>query len=130
MVKLRKGKIMKIGVIGPESSCKSVKESLQQSDNELEVSCYIRERVSHCGEVIEACEGECDAILFTGCAVEDFVTGSYEIKKPYTSVERSSVSVAGAFLTMQKQDMELDAFSIDVVENQVITDLLDAEGVD
>lgn len=31
---------------------------------------------------------------------------------------------------MQKQDMELDAFSIDVVENQVITDLLDAEGVD
>ena len=126
MVKLRKGKIMKIGVIGPESSCNSVKESLQQIDSELEVSCYIRERVSRCGEVVEACEGECDAILFTGCAVEDFVTGSYEIKKPYTSVERSSVSVAGAFLKMQKQDMELDAFSIDVVENQVITDLLDA----
>lgn len=117
---------MKIGVIGPESSCNSVKESLQQIDSELEVSCYIRERVSRCVEVVEACEGECDAILFTGCAVEDFVTGSYEIKKPYTSVERSSVSVAGAFLKMQKQDMELDAFSIDVVENQVITDLLDA----
>ena len=42
MVKLRKGKIMKIGVIGPESSCNSVKESLQQIDSELEVSCYIR----------------------------------------------------------------------------------------
>lgn len=123
---VRKGKIMKIGIIGPESSCESVKESLKQIDGELEISCYIRERVSHCGEVIEKCEEECDAVLFTGCAVEDYVTRVYEMKKPYTSVERSSVSVAGAFFKMQKQDMELDAFSIDVVENQVIMDLLDA----
>ena len=68
---VRKGKIMKIGIIGPESSCESVKESLKQIDGELEISCYIRERVSHCGEVIEKCEEECDAVLFTGCAVED-----------------------------------------------------------
>ena len=61
-----------------------MEESLQQIDSELEVSCYIRERVSHCGEVVEACEGECDAILFTGCAVEDFVTGSYEYSRSMT----------------------------------------------
>ena len=52
---VRKGKIMKIGVIGPELSCESVKESLKQIDGELEVCSYIRERVSHCAEVIEKC---------------------------------------------------------------------------
>ena len=42
------------------------------------------------------------------------------------SVEKSVVSIAGAFLQMQKSNIELDAFSIDIVEKQVIEDLLDA----
>lgn len=117
---------MIIGIIGPESSCNSIKNILLQIDNSLKIRCYSRECVNLCDEVIEICEKECEAILFTGCAVEDFVTNSYKISKPYTSVERSSVTVAGAFWEMQKQNMELDAFSIDVVEHQVITDLLDA----
>lgn len=117
---------MKVGVVGPEISCSRIKDNLLQIDERLEVACYSRDRVNQCDEVIADCERDCDAILFTGCAVEMYVTEAYQIGKPYTTVERSSVSVAGAFLEMQKQNMEFDAFSIDVIENQVITDLLDS----
>lgn len=117
---------MKIGVIGPQSSCSMVEKSLYDIDASLEVGCYPREQVNACGQVVEQCENECDAILFTGCAIESFVEETYQIKKPHTSVEKSALTVAGAFLEMEKQNLELDAFSIDVVENQVIEDLLDA----
>lgn len=117
---------MHIGIIGPQSSCEAVRRNLLEIDPKLRVSCYARERVNQCGEVVEACEGACDGILFTGCAIERFVRENYTLRKPYAAIEKSSVSVAGALLEMQRQGIELDAFSIDVVENQVIEDLLDA----
>lgn len=117
---------MKIGIIGPESSCQIIEKYIAQLDPKVEVKCYPKERVNACASVTETCMEECDAILFSGCAVESFVTEEIEIRKPYISVEKSIISVAGAFLEMQKQGMELDAFSIDVVENRMVEDLLDA----
>lgn len=117
---------MKIGVIGPHSSCRMIERSLRDIDDSLSVNCYEKEQVNACADVIEVCENECDAILFTGCAIESYAEEIYEIKKPHTSVEKSALSVSRAFLEMQKQQMELDAFSIDIVEHQVIEDLLDA----
>ena len=117
---------MKIGIIGPQSSCSMIEKSLYDIDSALEVGCYPREQVNTCDQVIEQCERECDVILFTGCAIESYVEEKYKIKKPHTSVEKSALTVAGAFLEMEKQNMELDAFSIDIVESQVIEDLLDA----
>lgn len=117
---------MHIGIIGPQSSCEAVRRNLLEIDPKLQVSCYAQERVSQCVQVVEACERACDAILFTGCAIERFVLENCTLHKPSTSIEKSSISVAGALMEMQKQGLELDAFSIDVVENQVIEDLLDA----
>lgn len=117
---------MKIGVIGPRSSCSMVEKSLYDIDPALSVRCYVRERANQCYEVMEQCEKECDAILFTGCAIESFINEKCVIRKPHTSVERSALAVSGAFLEMQTQNIELDAFSIDIVEKQVIEDLLDA----
>lgn len=117
---------MKIGVIGPDSSCQMIMKSLKEINHNLEVNCYVEEQVNACDKVIEQCEKECDAILFTGCAIESFVTEVCEIKKPHTSVEKSALSVASALLEMQKKNMELDEFSIDIVENQVVEDILDA----
>ena len=116
---------MVIGIIGPEASCAMIQKSLCEIDSLLEVKCYPREQVNTCDEVVEECEKASDAILFTGCAIESFVKEKYELKKPYTSVEKSALSVSRAFLEMEQQQMELDAFSIDVVEKQVIEDLLD-----
>lgn len=117
---------MKIGIIGPQSSCEKVEQSITQIDHTIQVSLYIREQISHCPEVLPQCLQECDAVLFTGCAIESYVEANCEITKPYTSVEKSIISVAGAFLEMREQNMELDAFSIDVVESQMIEDILDA----
>ena len=117
---------MRIGIIGPESSCQIIEKYIRQLDPEVEVKSYPKERVNACASVTETCMEECDAILFSGCAVESFVTEEIEVRKPYTSVEKSVISVAGAFVEMQKKGMELDAFSIDVVENHLIEDLLEA----
>lgn len=117
---------MKIGVIGPAASCSMVRKSLYDIEENLEVSCYPKEQVNTCDQVMEQCERECDAVLFTGCAIESFVAEKYKIRKPFTSVEKSALTVASAFLQMKNQQMELDAFSIDIVEPQVIEDLLDA----
>ena len=115
-----------IGVVGPSSSCGMVEKSLYEIDETLSVKCYTREQVNACGQVMDQCEQECDVILFTGCAVEGFLRETREIKKPYTSVGRSALSLANAFFEMERQNIELDAFSIDVVEHQVIEDMLDA----
>ena len=117
---------MKIGVVGPQSSCGVIENYIRQIDDALEVKIYSAERVNICDTVIGPCIEECDVILFSGCAVESYVTEAIEIRKPFASVEKSIISVAGAFLEMQKKGLELDAFSIDLVENRVIEDLLDA----
>lgn len=117
---------MKIGVVGPQISCENVSKNLLYIDHSIEVCCYPRERVSECAEVMEQCLKECDAILFTGCAIESYVTNMLEISKPHTSVQKSIISIAGAFMTMQGKNIALDAFSIDVVESELIEDILDA----
>ncbi|MDY5097749.1 GTP cyclohydrolase IIa [Clostridium sp.] len=117
---------MKLGIIGPQVPCDMIAKSLHEIDDKTVIHIFSREQVKDCVDVIEECEKMCDAILFTGCAIESYIKEKYDLKKPYTSVEKSIISMSGAFLEMQKKNMELDAFSIDVVENQVIEDLLDA----
>lgn len=117
---------MKIGVLGPQASCEIIEKELRCIDPSQEVRCYVREQVSACAEILPECEQWCDAILFTGRAVEGYVKRNAEIHKPFTCVIRSSVGMAGAFLQMQKQGLEFDSFSIDIVEPQVIEDVLDA----
>ena len=117
---------MKVGVIGSKSSCEVVKKSIKEIDSSVEVASYEEEQVNRSDRLIEECEQECDAVLFTGCAIESFVGRNYHFTRPHVSVEKSVISIAGAFLQMQKSNIELDAFSIDIVEKQVIEDLLDA----
>ena len=113
---------MKVGVIGSKSSCEVVKKSIKEIDSSVEVASYEEEQVNRSDRLIEECEQECDAVLFTGCAIESFVGRNYHFTRPHVSVEKSVISIAGAFLQMQKSNIELDAFSIDIVEKQVIED--------
>ena len=102
---------MKVGVIGSKSSCEVVKKSIKEIDSS--VASYEEEQVNRSDRLIEECEQECDAVLFTGCAIESFVGRNYHFTRPHVSVEKSVISIAGAFLQMQKSNIELDAFSID-----------------
>ena len=117
---------MKLGIIGSKASCDIVKKCVKEIDSTVSAVTYEEEQVNKSDRLIEACERECDAVLFTGCAIESFVGRSHCFTKPHASVEKSVLSIAAAFLEMQKQGIELDAFSIDIVEQQVIEDLLDA----
>lgn len=83
---------MKIGIIGPESSCQVIAKYIGQLDPGVAVKCYPKESVNACASVTETCMEEYDAILFSGCAVESFVTEEIEIKSP-THLWRSLLSV-------------------------------------
>ncbi len=117
---------MKLGIVGPQIPADMIARSVQEIDMQTEIHIFQGEKVKDCIHVVAECEKMCDAILFTGCAIESYVKEQYDLQKPYTSVEKSIISMSHAFLEMQKKNMELDAFSIDVVENQVLMDLLDA----
>lgn len=117
---------MIIGIIGPRASCDITERNLHYIDRTLEIKCYIGEQTVECGEVIDICQQECDAVLFTGRAVERYVKQHSTVYKPSACISRSIISMAGAFLKMQKQGMALDAFSVDIIEPQVIEDILDA----
>lgn len=116
---------VKIGIVGPKSSCESIARDMHYIDPGIEVRCYVREQVSACAEVYPDCERTCDAVLFTGRAVESYVKSNCKITKPTAAVARSAVAVARAFLSMQKQNLKFDSLSIDIVEPQVIEDVLD-----
>ena len=60
---------VKIGIVGPKSSCESIARDMHYIDPGVEVRCYVREQVSACAEVYPDCERTCDAVLFTGRAV-------------------------------------------------------------
>lgn len=117
---------MKLGIVGPQIPADMIAKSVQEIDEQTEIHIFQGEKVKDCASVIADCEKTCDAILFTGCAIESYIKEQYDLQKPYTSVEKSIITMSRAFLEMQKKNMELDAFSIDVVENQVVADLLDA----
>ena len=117
---------MKVGIVGPGSSCRVIEKNIKEIDQNIKVKSYPSEQVNASAQAAVQCDKECDALIFTGCAIERFVIDNVELTKPYTSIEKSIISVANAFLEMQQHELELDAFSIDVVENQVIEDLLDA----
>ncbi|MGL5694915.1 MAG: transcriptional regulator, partial [Peptostreptococcaceae bacterium] len=111
---------MLVGIIGPLDSGQKIKKYLNEIDENLEIKLYIREIVSEMIEVIEECEDECDAIIFTGCGVEAAIKSKYKVKKTNSYVSRGGVSVFKAFWKANKSNISLGKFSIDVVEKSII----------
>ncbi|MDU1412808.1 MAG: transcriptional regulator [Clostridium sp.] len=115
---------MRVGIIGPLDSSKKINSDLKKIDPELETNLYVRENVSSAIDVIESCEKECDAIMFTGCGVYECVKNIYDIKKPHVFISRGGTSMIKAFWEVKRDNIDLNRFSIDVVENSIIDDLL------
>ena len=117
---------MIVGVVGPRESCVIIRKAIQQIDQSHEVRLYTRELVREAVDVIDTCEQECDGVIFTGSGICDYVLGHHQMQKPYTYIRRSASSIAEVFLKMVREGREIDTFSIDVVEKQIIEDILDA----
>ena len=115
---------MIIGIIGPLFSSTKIKDCLKEIDPHMEIKIYIREKVEDTLEVIADCENECDAILFTGCAVSEYVKEHYDIKKPYDFVSRGGTSIVKALWEIKLDNANFDKISIDVIENEVLEDII------
>lgn len=115
---------MIIGIIGPLFSSTKIKDCLKGIDPQMEIKLYNREKVKDTLEVISDCENECDAILFTGCAVSEYVKKHYNIKKPYDFVSRGGTSIVKALWKIRLDNANFDKISIDVIENEVLEDII------
>lgn len=121
--KLERKIIMIVGIIGPSLSCKKIQADLSVISPKTETKLYIREASLEAIEVIQLCEEECDAVIFSGIATCIGVTSRYNMKKPYEYVVKDSTSLIKTFLDMQEEGFELDYFSVDVAEKNIIEDV-------
>lgn len=115
---------MILGIIGPLYSAKKINEVLKKIDPSLDIKLYIREKVVDTAEVIEECENECDAIMFTGRAVYEYVSKQYSIKKPNSFVSKGGTSIVKAFWEIRNANINTNRFSIDVVESEALDDVI------
>ncbi|MGL5315169.1 MAG: transcriptional regulator [Peptostreptococcaceae bacterium] len=115
---------MKIGIIGPSDSGHKIANYINEIDKNIETKLYMKEKVIEALEIIDDCEEECDAIIFTGCGVSSAVKSKRELKLPNAFVSRGGTSITKAFWQIKDENMSLDKFSIDVVENEILEDIL------
>ena len=115
---------MIIGIVGPLFSSSKIKDCLENLEDDKEIKIYNREKVEDTLEVINDCENECDVIMFTGCAVSEYIKDHHDIKKPYDFVSRGGTSITKALWEIKLAYANYDRFSIDVIENEVLDDII------
>ena len=112
---------MKIGIIGPELSGRQIQAHLGAISPETETVLYPRETTAGALEVIDQCEAECTAVLFTGVAVCSSVIQRHTMIRAYEYVTKDAYSLMNTLRQMERQGLELDEFSIDAVSECGIT---------
>lgn len=113
---------MTIGIIGPELSGRQIQEHLKAISPETKTILYPRETTAGALEVIDQCEAECTAVLFTGVAVCTSVIQRHTMVRAYEYVTKDAYSLLTTLREMEHQGFALDDFSIDAVEPHVIED--------
>ena len=107
---------MTIGIIGPELSGRQIQEHLRAISPETNTILYPRETTAGALEVIDQCEAECTAVLFTGVAVCASVIQHHDMVRAYEYVAKDAYSLMSTLQEMEQQGLALDDFSIDAVE--------------
>lgn len=120
---------MKIGIIGPELSGRQIQAHLRAISPETETILYPRETAAGALEVIDQCEAECTAVLFTGVAVCSSVIQHHTMTRSYEYVTKDAYSLMNTLRQMERQGQELDGFSIDAVEPHVVEDAFSECGI-
>ena len=113
---------MTIGIIGPELSGKQIAAHLAAIAPDTEIKRYCREASADALDVIEECERECDAVLFTGPGPCAGVVMRHSMQRAYEVVAKDSYSLMLTFKQMQEQGLAIDAFSIDAVQPHIAED--------
>ena len=53
---------LKVGIVGPGSSCRIIERNIREIDQSIKVKNYPSEQVNTSAEAAEKCDGECDAL--------------------------------------------------------------------
>ena len=120
---------MTIGIIGPELSGRQIQEHLRAISPETNTILYPRETTAGALEVIDQCEAECTAVLFTGVAVCASVIQHHDMVRAYEYVAKDAYSLMSTLQEMEQQGLALDDFSIDAVEPHVMEDAFSERGI-
>ena len=120
---------MIIGILGPLDSAIRIENNLKDIDSSLETRLYTKEKIVESVELIEQCEFECDGIILTGCGVYEEIKKKYDIKKPHSFVNRSDTSILKVFWEIRNLNKDIDKFSIDVVEDDMVKDVVEEFGI-
>jgi hypothetical protein len=121
---------MIIGILGPLDSVTRIEKNLKDIDSGLETRLYTKEKIVESIDLIEKCENECDGIILTGCGVYEEILKKYEIKKPHSFVQRNDTSILKAFWEIRNLHIEIEKFSIDVVEEEMVKNITDEFGIE
>lgn len=115
---------MTLGIIGPELSCEKTQKDMEIIAPTVKILLYKKETSAEALSVIERCEQECDAVLFTGSGPCAAVTQQHKISIPYEFLPKDSSSLTKAFWDVQHAGYSLDYFSLDVPAQHVVDDVL------
>ena len=94
---------MTIGIIGPELSGRQIQEHLKAISPETKTILYPRETTAGALEVIDQCEAECTAVLFTGVAVCTSVIQRHTMVRAYEYVTKDAYSLLTTLREMEHQ---------------------------
>lgn len=110
---------MKIGIIGPVDSIEKIL-SLKEEFNHISFKCYVTNCLKEAEKQFEACQEECDGILFTGCSVFDFISQRNKIHKPNKFIPHNESSLFS--LILKEKGLNLKNISVDIINENIVLD--------
>lgn len=119
----------RLALVGPSDSVEIMRESMKRFFPDVAFKAYVRERIEDVHEVLEQSQSECDGLLFSGIGVQEAAKVTGVLTKPYTQIERGAYSLIRAFSEIQRRGLSFDRISIDVVTQQVISEVIREFGI-
>ncbi|MFW5489052.1 MAG: hypothetical protein ACNI3A_11665 [Desulfovibrio sp.] len=119
----------RLALVGPSDSMEIMRESMKRFFPDVPFNTYVRERTEDVHEVLEQSQSECDGLLFSGVGVQAAAKAGGVLTKPYTQIERGAYSLIRAFSEIQRRGLSFDRISVDVVTQQVISEVIREFGI-
>lgn len=119
----------RLALVGPSDSVEIMRESVKRFYPDVAFNTYVRERTEDIHEVLEQSQCECDGLLFSGIGVQESAKAKGVLTKPYTQIERGAYSLIRAFSEILRRGLSFDRISVDVVTQQVISEVIREFGI-
>lgn len=116
---------MNIGIIGPLDSGQKIAEIIQRSFPQLTPKIYDVSKIEKAYLKIQKSEKECDGLIFTGIGVYSKIVAKLDISLPYVYIPFLASSIMKSLWQLKERFPECKSFSIDIVEQSEVEDILE-----